>query len=431
MQSSSSQSSGERLLRAREAAARLGVKLDTLYAYVSRGLLRSVAVPGSRERHYRADDIERFRLSRGGEHGREMLIPVIDSAICLIEGGRFFYRGHDALHLAETATLEEVADLLWAAGDLSAITPPLPSPAGGGRLGRGRSREAFSQGQKPRSAVAFAPSGLIERVQVRLATLAAADLAALDLRRAGTIRTGRAILTELVGAIAGAAIAGAEPDGGPEGEAVHQRLAAAWGLDKAGADLLRRILVLLADHELNASAFVARIVASTGATPYAVVSAAFGALSGRKHGGASARAEALFGEIGNALDPMPVLAARLARGEDLPGIGHPLYPDGDPRARAIIAAIAAARPETGARVTAAARAARQLTGEHPNVDFALGAAVTALGLPEGSALALFMVGRTVGWIAQAIEQYESDVLIRPRARYTGPRPSIAVSGEAG
>src|SRR5215213_7528528 len=102
MQSINSESDGERLLRAREAASRLGVKLDTLYAYVSRGLLHSVEVPGSRERHYRADDVERFRLSRGGERGRETLIPVIDSAICLIDGGRFFYRGHDALRLAET-----------------------------------------------------------------------------------------------------------------------------------------------------------------------------------------------------------------------------------------------------------------------------------------------------------------------------------------
>src|SRR5919206_3138530 len=113
MQSTNYEADGERLLRAREAAARLGVKLDTLYAYVSRGRLRSVAVPGSRERHYRTDDIERFRISRGVERGREMLIPLIDSAICLIENGRLFYRGHDALRLAETATLEETAALLW------------------------------------------------------------------------------------------------------------------------------------------------------------------------------------------------------------------------------------------------------------------------------------------------------------------------------
>src|SRR3954452_11110179 len=126
MQSSKGQENGERLLRAREAAARLGVKLDTLYAYVSRGLLRSVAVPGRRERHYRTDDIERFRISRGSERGREMLIPLIDSAICLIEGGRYFYRGHDALSLAETATLEEAASLIW--GEEPGPAPPALLP---------------------------------------------------------------------------------------------------------------------------------------------------------------------------------------------------------------------------------------------------------------------------------------------------------------
>ena len=384
------------LLSARAAAARLGVKLDTLYAYVSRGLLCSVTVPGSRERHYLADDIERFRAGRGGERGRETLIPVIDSAICLIEAGRFFYRGLDAVLLAETATLEQTAALLWREeGETPSVSTPVLPNRGGSAVGSSQ------------------PTGLIERCQVRLATIAAEDLAALDLTRAGIIRTGRTILAELV-----AAIVNAEPGGDP----VHQQLAAAWGRDAADADLIRRCLVLLADHELNASAFVARVVASTGATPYAVISAALGALSGRRHGGASARAEALFYEIGDGVEPMPVMAARLARGDDLPGLGHPLYPDGDPRAGAIIEAVVAARPASGARIAAAASAARQLTGQHPNVDFALGAAVTALGLPEGSALALFLVGRTVGWIAHAIEQYESGILIRPRARYTGPRP---------
>lgn len=401
MQSSNKPADFDRLLRARDAAARLGVKLDTLYAYVSRGLLHSVAVPGSRERHYRAEDVERFRVSRGVERGREMVTPVIDSAICLIDGSRYFYRGRDALLLAETETLEGAASLLW--GDEPG-SPSVPLPRLPGRIGLG---EGLPAG---------VPAGVIERCQVRLATLAAEDLAALDLTRAGVIRTGRVILAELVAAITVAATAG------PGGDPVHRRLAAAWNLGPAGSDLIRRVLVLLADHELNASAFVARCVASTGATPYAVVSAALGALSGRRHGGASARAEALFAEIGDGADPMAVVAARLARGEDLPGIGHPLYPDGDPRARAIIAAIEAARLPAGAHIVAAAIAARQLTGAYPNVDFALGAAVTALRLPPGSALALFVVGRTAGWIAHAIEQYESGVLIRPRARYAGPRP---------
>jgi citrate synthase len=382
------------LLSARDTANRLGVKLDTLYAYVSRGLLRSVTVPGSRERRYRAEDVERFRASRGhrrnGGGPPEALVPVIGSSICLIEHGRLYYRGKDAIRLAETATLEEIADLLWQVDDPAA---PVPRP-------------------DKLSAEATLP--LIERCQFRLAMLAADDLAALDLSRAGVIRTGRAILSALVGVVG---------DRGNSSEPAHRQLAASWQLDKAGADLLRRSLVLLADHELNASTFVARCVASTAATPYAVVSAALAALSGRRHGGASARAEGLLHEIGERGDAMAVMAARLARDESLPGLGQPLYPDGDPRARTLLAAAVAALPGAREPIESACTAALRLSGQHPNVDFALAAVTTALGLPPGAALGLFVVGRTVGWIAHAIEQYESSVLIRPRARYTGPRPA--------
>src|SRR5260370_613234 len=110
---------------------------------------------------------------------------------------------------------------------------------------------------------------------------------------------------------------GAVGRGGP----APRLVAVGWRLDKARADILRRCLVLIADHELNASTFVARCVASTGATPYAVVSAALSALSGRRHGGASARAEALFAEIARGGDPMAVMAGRFAPGGDLPAFG--------------------------------------------------------------------------------------------------------------
>lgn len=400
------------LLSARETARRLGVKLETLYAYVSRGLLRSVAVPDSRERRYRIEDVERFGVKRGGERVREALMPVIDSAICLIENGRFYYRGHDAIALADSATLEEVATLLW--------DPPHSHAAVSGghaptlTLPRERAKEGGGQDAEGEPIVAGGLPQLIERCQVRLAEGAAKDMAALDLSREGVVQSGQAILVAVVGCI----------DGAPEcREPVHRRIAECWRLGDTAADLVRRCLVLLADHELNASTFVARCVASTGATPYAVVVAALAALSGRRHGGASARAEALFREIGEAADPLPVMAARLARGDDLPGLGQPLYPDGDPRAGAILASIAAAAPAAQPRIAAAAAAARRLTGQYPNVDFALAAVVAALGLPEGAALALFVVGRTVGWIAHAIEQYDSGVLIRPRARYTGQRPA--------
>jgi len=387
------------LLTSRQAADRLGIKLDTLYAYVSRGRLRSVSVPGSRERRYRVEDVEVLRDTRGGEKGvrgtdPEALMPVIGSSICLIENGRLYYRGEDAILLSEVATLEQVATLLWR------------DEAGSDSEG-GDATSVFSDG--------ISTSGLIERCQTRLAALADKDLPALDLTRAGVIRTGRRILRELAACIALRS---------PSPEPTHRQLAVAWRLDKARADILRRCLVLIADHELNASTFVARCVASTGATPYAVVSAALSALSGRRHGGASARAEALFAEIARGGDPMAVMAGRLARGEDLPGFGQFLYPAGDPRAVAILDAIVQALPKARIQIETAAAAGTRLTGLHPNVDFALAAAATGLGLPRNAALALFVVGRTVGWIAHAIEQYESGTLIRPRARYTGVRPDI-------
>ena len=384
------------LLSAGEAAARLGVKLDTLYAYVSRGRLRSVAAPGSRQRRYRAEDIEALRAARGragggGEPAAEAAMPVIESTICLIEGGRFYYRGHDVLRLSDSASLEEVAQLLWAAPG-STVSPLSLPPSAAPPPAAGRASAT--------------PPDLIVRCQQQLATLAG-DSAATDLTRAGVVRTGQRILAALTAACGGI---------GPAAAPVHRRLAAGWRLNDPRADIVRRCLVLLADHELNASTFVARCVASTGATPYAVVSAALGALSGSRHGGAVLRAAALFDELARQTDPVTAIAERLAHGDPMPGIGHPLYPEGDPRAVAILYALSAIVPR-----------ARRLVNWRPNVDFALAAAAAAFGLPQEAALSLFVIGRSVGWIAHAIEQYDSGVLIRPRARYVGPRRESEVS----
>ncbi|HZU89341.1 MAG TPA: citrate synthase family protein [Stellaceae bacterium] len=412
------------LLTARQAADRLGIKLDTLYAYVSRGRLRSVRVPGTRERRYRAADVEALRNRNDNPPpDPAAAAPVVSSSLSLIAAGRFYYRGEDAVRLAETATLEDVAALLWQ------VEKPSPPTVGG---------EGRVRGEPPQPADDITPSpqpspprgrggeglgeeerlGLIERCQIRLARLAAADLLALDLTRAGVARTGARILAALA-----AALGGEEASAAP----IHRRLAAAWRLSEAGADILRRVLVLIADHELNASTFVARCVASTGATPYAVVGAALAALSGRRHGGLSARAEAMLREVLRSGEPLAAMAERLTRGEDLPGFGHFLYPEGDPRARAILnalgAALAPVLPEGGRPILAAAEAGARLAGAPPNVDFALAAAAAGLGLPREAALGLFVVGRTVGWIAHAIEQYESQILIRPRARYIGPPPA--------
>jgi citrate synthase len=391
------------LLTARQTADRLGVKLDTLYAYVSRGRLRSVLVPGTRERRYRSEDVQALLDARSGTRpptnlDPEALMPMIGSSICLIENGRFYYRGRDAVRLSEAATLEEVAGLLW----LDEAGCELEDPSG-----------------PSRSANSGSISGLIERCQMRLTALGDEDLRALDLTRARVSRTGWRILRELTACVAPTL---------PSPGSIHRRLAAAWRLDEAGADLLRRCLVLIADHELNPSTFVARCVASTGATPYAVVAAALSALSGRFHGGETERAEGLLRELLEGDDPMAVMAGRLARGERLPGFGQPLYPQGDPRAIAILAALGQAAPEARALAEKAGETGLRLVGRHPNVDFALAAAALGLGLPRNTALGLFIIGRTAGWIAHAIEQYESGVLIRPRARYLGPRPEEQALG---
>ena len=114
------------------------------------------------------------------------------------------------------------------------------------------------------------------------------------------------------------------------------------------------------------------------------------------------------------------------RDEPLPGVGQPLYPEGDPRARALFSAAIEALPSVRRWIENANAAALRLSGQHPNVDFALATVTTALGLPRGAALGLFVVGRSVGWIAHAIEQYESGTLIRPRARYTELAPENSV-----
>src|ERR1700730_8892744 len=140
------------LLTARQAADRLGVKLDTLYAYVSRGPLCSVMVPGTRERRYRGEDVD--ALVDGSSGARpprnpdpEALMPVLGSSICLIENGRFYYPGQDAVRLSERATLDDIAKLLW----LDETGP--------------QTADATAPGPASR---ATATSGLIERCQIRL-----------------------------------------------------------------------------------------------------------------------------------------------------------------------------------------------------------------------------------------------------------------------
>ncbi len=383
-----------KLLTANEAAKRLGVSRQTLYAYVSRGLIRAYDADNLRERRYLAEAIERLAAERRrGRRPKEVAkaalhwgAPVIESAIATVEGGRLIYRGKDAVALAATASLEETAALLWQAPAALAF---------------------------PDRAPAFAAAAVERSAQDLLARFAAAtdDEATAIWRPTEALAAGCGALLRMM-----AALVVDLPE--PSAAAIHVQVAEAFALDARGAELVRAALVLSADHELNASSFAARVVASTGASMRAAVIAGLAALTGPRHGGATARVEAFFDAVGSG-DPIAALRHRLVAGEDAPGFGHPLYPDGDPRAAAILARLRDAAPDA----LTIAEAQERLTGRPPMLDFALVALRRALGLPRGAAFGLFALGRTVGWIAHALEQRERQSVIRPRAAYVGSRPA--------
>jgi len=376
-------------------------------------MLRSDPVAGKpRVRRYLKEDVTRlierkeFRKNpaKAAAQGLHWGSPVLDSALTLIHEGRLFYRGVDAIELAQHATLEEVAALLWTddssrAGNLfSDQSVQLPLDTG----------VLFERVPHP---------GPIERCQLVLPLAAAADLSAYDLRPAAAAKTGAHILRLLSSAVCGCSAPGL----------IHVALTEAWTLmQKSSAPAFRAALILCADHELNVSAFTARCIASARATPYEVVIGALAALRGSRHGGASEGVEALFREAEETHQHREVLARRLRLFGCLPGFGHPLYPSGDPRAHMLISL---AKTTGGGPAVELANslihAARALTGEYPNLDFGLVTLARALNLPSGSPIALFALGRTVGWIAHAIEQYADDQLIRPRAHYVGPIPPIS------
>jgi citrate synthase len=401
----------ERYLRSGQAAEELGVSLATLYAYVSRGMVRSEAVEGKgRARRYRAEDVRRLKERKERRRDPDGVIegalhwgtPVLESGITMIDGGVLYYRGRDVVDLAKDKSIEEVAALIWT-GD-EAMAPALFPPEMSGPSQRIQSVVGSLAGLTP-----------VEVFQVLLPVAAAEDLAAYDLRPGAVARTGARILRLMTDVAAGESAPG-----------LAGTLQRGWRTDDPGAEsLLGSALVFCVDHELPVSTFAARCVASSEATPYAVVLAGLAALGGVKHGGEIELALAYLREVEGAGDARAVISGRLRRGERIPGFGHSLYPEGDPRGAGLLRLTARAYPESIAVALSESVAGEmlRLMDERPTVDFALATVARTLGLPPGGAVALFALGRTVGWIGHAIEQYRSGSLIRPRARYVGELPS--------
>jgi citrate synthase len=397
-------------LSAREASAELAITQATLYAYVSRGLIRSEPSSDSRSHRYRAEDVRALKERRipapepKGLRSFDADLPVMDSAIATITEEGPIYRGVNCVDLAEKDTLEHTATLLW---DVTAIDPFASDNC------------PYVSDEMRAIAEAARRVAPIDRAIAVLALATSADPGAFTRAPDGRAMVGARILRLVVATMLNTV---------PSAEPLHLQIARIWaGEHKHAADLIRRALVLLADHELNASTFTVRCAASTGLNLYDAVIAGLAALKGPKHGGAGVLASRLVKTLIDN-DVAPLIRERVALGERFAGFGHGVYKRGDPRAMSLLDALARAGAPRKFTREVPERIA-EATGELVNIDYALAVLVHSLRLPVGSELALFAMARMVGWIAHASEQLQHGKLIRPRARYVGPAPGRgAVSG---
>ncbi|HEY8455035.1 MAG TPA: citrate synthase [Actinopolymorphaceae bacterium] len=401
-----------RWLTTQQAADLLGVKPETIYAYVSRGML--TRHPGADRRSSRFDrtEVERLaaRARRGGRAGA--LEVIIDTEITLLDPeGALYYRGHDATILARTRRFEDVAELLWG--------------------GQGRSSRSSGRSWVPpphavelaRRAQDVLPdeAGPVQRMRVAVAALATADPLRHDRRPESVTATARALIAGVVESL---------PERTPpQGETIAHRLWARLADRPPRRGELRALdaaLILLADHELAASTFAARIAASVWADPYLVALTGLAAGGGVLHAGSAAAVESLLREAterGPAAIPQ-LVDERLRLGDRLPGFGHAIYTGRDPRADTLLDLVrrAGRRSAVDACVTELVSTIGRHGGPAPNVDLALGALAVKAGLLPGSAEAIFLLARMAGVVAHALEEYPHPLRFRSRALYTGVRP---------
>ena len=422
------------MLTAAEAAAQLGVKLGTLYAYVSRGWLKSYRRRVGREALYRRSDIEALRGMTMPERGRRARslpdasswvtiaqpptadgspsgVIVAESAVSSIIEGRIAYRGYPIEEVVEHATYEEVCLLLWNGEQPGhAEVERLCTTIGAAQMPRpvASALSAVGQHAPPLLRLAVMMPALAAQPRnparqrsddareiIRMMPLALAPAATRSERRQQPFSTAERLL-----------LAFSSPD-----FRTWERRA------------LDRVLVACAEHELNASTFAARVVASTGADLYASVLAALCSLSGPIHGGACGRIESMFAAIESGVRLETMLQHFGEQHLLPPGFGHAIYPNGDPRAVLLKTVASSISQHKGKRWfdTACKVEERVWQRDHlrPNLDFYLTVCTRMLGYPRGLPAAIFALGRAAGWIAHSLEQYADNRLIRPRMRYRG------------
>ena len=398
-------------LSTREAAELLGVKPETVYAYVSRGQLSSRREPGGRGSTFDAKEVaalaRRNRREPGGSSptGGDLSVRT---GITLIDKDRYYFRGVDAAELAARHSYEEIAEWLWTGQLRPGVTFTAPDTAV----------------TVARRAVNALPehSGPTDRLRVAAVAAATVDPLRFDLSPDAVLGVARALIPTLV-----AALPPRRRDHRDEGP-LARRL---WGRltgrnpDEASLRVLDTALGLLVDHDLAASTLAVRVAASARAHAYAAVSAGLGVLEGPLHGAASGLAHRMLLDVLDRGTAAPVIADELRAGRRIPGLGHRLYPGEDPRAGALFALlkdVPGAEPALAAARDIVSTTARH-TPLHANVDLALAVLTVASGMDATAGETVFAVARTAGWIAHTLEEYEERPLrMRPRGRYVGPRP---------
>lgn len=373
----------ERWIAREEALTRLGVKTQTLYAYVSRGRIAARPDPADpRRSQYDAEDVARLT---GGEAPRPMPFSraagrgeaEMRSAVSVTANGRLFYRGLDAVQLSETATLESAARLLWDARDnpFASVRPRVDAVGGG----------------QPR-----------QRLFAALARRAVEDGSSRGLEPAAMRASAASVLNEAVDAVAGP---------GPRLH-FHQRLARGWKVAERDQDLLRRALVLGADAPTGDAVTAARAAAAGGAPLAGAALAGLTTLAGCPTASAVEAATSVVVEARR--DSGRSLTAERIAGLDF---ADPAWPQGDPRAVALLAH--AALPNDLAAVRDRAEA---VAGRPSGLAFALALAGRKLELPREGALDLLLIARLAGLLAHALDQAADGSPIRARLRYVGPEP---------
>lgn len=407
---------------AAQALRTLRVKPQTLYAYVSRGRLRAIDDPeDARRRLYSRHDLVALADGRARPRGRAAVAagaiawgePVLESGISTVRDGELYFGRERAARLVRSMSLEAVAIHHWrcaptdpavsgaAAADASATAP----------VARQRERTFGPHGRPrprggPRGRAAPSPAaGARRRGFTLLSTLAAEAPASLDRTRQALGGEAAVLLSDFADAMIGRA----------HGGLVHERLAAHWALPAHDADMLRMALVLLSDHELNASTFAVRVAASTGASLPAAALAGFATLTGPRHGEAGRLARRVIAAAAAGGSAAGAIAEAAGAHPMAYGFGHPLYPEGDARARILLRGM---RPPVP--IARALRRLGAVTGHPPNIDAALAALALSRDLPDESMFTVFAIGRMAGWLAHAIEQACSGAPIRPRARFVPP-----------